>query len=231
MQICTPKSPQIHYNYKDNMNSDSIATYIANLEKENADLKKRLRKCEEERDMLEYENMFHYVDSDLSDEESVASDDDSDSDYFVSYNAELTDALDELAHEEENEFKQAVYEKAANTIYHLDFKVTDGKQLADLPGIGKGIMKKVNEFLETGKTFDTNENIAEQLENLASRSHDEYKIKAYKKAADAIRTLPFEVTNGSEISKGPHKIPGIGKSIGYKIDEYIATGKINHRSQ
>jgi DNA polymerase/3'-5' exonuclease PolX len=208
------------------MNSNSIATYIANLEKENADLKKRLRKCEEERDMLEYENMFHYVDSDLSDEESVASDDDSDSDYFVSYNAELTDALDELAHEEENQFKRAVYEKAANTIYRLDFKVTHGKQLADLPGIGKGIMKKVNEFLENGKTFDTNENIAEQLEILASRSRDEYKIKAYKKAADTIRTLPFEVTNGAEISKGPHKIPGIGKSIGYKIDEYIATGKI-----
>jgi DNA polymerase/3'-5' exonuclease PolX len=211
------------------MNSDSIATYIANLEKENADLKKRLRKCEEERDMLEYENMFHYVDSDLSDEESVASD--SDSDYFVSYNAELTDALDELAYEEENQFKRAVYEKAANTIYHLDFKVTQGEQLADLPGIGKGVMKKVNEFLETGKTFDTNENIAEQLENLASRSRDEYKIKAYKKAADTIRTLPFEVTNGAEISKGPNKIPGIGKSIGYKIDEYIATGKINHRFQ
>lgn len=211
------------------MNSDSIATYIANLEKENADLKKRLRKCEEERDMLEYENMFHYVDSDLSDEESVASD--SDSDYFVSYNAELTDALDELAYEEENQFKRAVYEKAANTIYHLDFKVTQGEQLADLPGIGKGIMKKVNEFLENGKTFDTNENIAEQLENLASRSRDEYKIKAYKKAADTIRTLPFEVTNGAEISKGPNKIPGIGKSIGYKIDEYIATGKINHRFQ
>jgi len=213
------------------MNSDSIATYIANLEKENADLKKRLRKCEEERDMLEYENMFHYVDSDLSDQESVASDSDSDSDYFVSYNAELTDALDELAYEEENQFKRAVYEKAANTIYHLDFKVTRGEQLADLPGIGKGIMKKVNEFLETGKTFDTNENIAEQLENLASRSRDEYKIKAYKKAAETIRTLPFEVTNGAEISKGPNKIPGIGKSIGYKIDEYIATGKINHRFQ
>jgi len=211
------------------MNSDSIATYIANLEKENADLKKRLRKCEEERDMLEYENMFHYVDSDLSDEESVASD--SDSDYFVSYNAELTDALDELAYEEENQFKRAVYEKAANTIYHLDFKVAHGEQLADLPGIGKGIMKKVNEFLKTGKikknkTFDTNENIAEQLEILASRSQDDYKIKAYKKAADTIRTLPFEVTNGSEISKGPNKIPGIGKSIGYKIDEYIVTGKI-----
>jgi DNA polymerase/3'-5' exonuclease PolX len=213
------------------MNSDSIATYIANLEKENADLKKRLRKCEEERDMLEYENMFHYVDSELSDEESVASDSDSDSDYFVSYNVELTNALDKLACEEENQFKQAVYEKAANTIYRLDFKVTHGKQLADLPGIGKGIMRKVNEFLETGKTFDTNENIAEQMEILANLEDDPYKINAYQKAAEAIRKLPFEVTNGTEICKGANKVTGIGRGIANKIDEYIATGEIKRISK
>jgi DNA polymerase/3'-5' exonuclease PolX len=213
------------------MNSDSIATYIANLEKENADLKKRLRKCEEERDMLEYENMFHYVDSELSDEESVASDSDSDSDYFVSYNTKLVEAFDKLACEEENQFKQAVYEKAANTIYRLDFKVTHGKQLADLPGIGKGIMRKVNEFLQTGKTFDTNENIAEQMEILANLEDDPYKINAYQKAAEAIRKLPFEVTNGTEICKGPNKVTGIGRGIANKIDEYIATGEIKRISK
>jgi len=216
------------------MNSQSIATYIANLEKENADLKKRLRICEEERDMLEYENMFHYVDSDLSDEESVASDEDSD--YFISYNTKLTEAFDKLAYEEENEFKQAVYEKAANTIYHLDFKVTHGEQLVDLHGIGKGIMRKVNEFLETGKfkkfkTFDTNENIAEQMEMLANLEDEPHKINAYQKAAEAIRQLPFEVTNGTEICKGPNKVPGIGQGIANKIDEYIATGEIKRISK
>ena len=213
------------------MNSDSIATYIANLEKENADLKKRLRICEEERDMLEYQNMFNYVDSDLSDEESIASDSDSDSEYFVSYNAELTDALDKLAYEEENEFKKVVYEKVANAIYRLDFRVEYGEQLAHLPGIGKGVIRKVNEFLETGeikrkRTFDTNENIAEQLETLAHRSQNIHKINAYQTAAETIRKLPFEVTNGTDICKGLNKVPGIGKGIAHKIDEYIATGKI-----
>src|SRR6056300_1940698 len=122
------------------MNSQSIATYIANLEKENADLKKRLQQCEE---MLQY--------AEVSDD---------DEDFFVSYNVELTDAFDKLAYEEENEFKQAVYERAANTIYRLDFEVKYGEQLAHLPGIGKGVIRKVNEFLETGEikknqTFDT----------------------------------------------------------------------------
>ena len=54
--------------------------------------------------------------------------------------------------------------------------------------------------------------------------------EAYKKATDAIRKLQFEVTNGTEISKGPRKVPGIGKGIANKIDEYIVTGQIKKLS-
>jgi DNA polymerase/3'-5' exonuclease PolX len=194
------------------MNSQSIATYIANLEKENADLKKRLQQCEE---MLQY--------AEVSDDESIASSDE-DEDFFVSYNVELTDAFDKLAQEEENEFKQAVYERAANTIYRLDFKVKYGEQLAHLPGIGKGIIRKVNEFL---RTFDTNENIADQLETLADLEENYHKSSAYQNAADTIRKLPFEVTNGTELLK----IPGIGRGIANKIDEYIVTGEIKKISK
>jgi DNA polymerase/3'-5' exonuclease PolX len=217
------------------MNSQSIATYIANLEKENADLKERLRKSEEEKAMLEYENMLHYVEA--SDDESIASNDsdyeeeEEEEDFFVCYNTELTDAFDKLAYEEENEFKRAVYEKAANTIYRLDFKVKYGEQLSHLPGIGKGVIRKVNEFLETGEikknqTFDTNENIADQLETLADLEEDYHKSSAYQNASETIRKLPFEVTNGTELWKGPNKVPGIGRGIANKIDEYIVTGKI-----
>ena len=222
------------------MNSQSIATYIANLEKENAELKERLRKCEEEKSILEYETMLHYAE--VSDNESVASDSEYETesesesesdDYFVCYNLPLTNAFDDLAQEEENEYKKSVYERAANIIYHLDFKLTNGKQIAHLPGIGKGVIRKINEFLETGeikrfKTFATNENIAEQLDLLACVEKDTHKSEAYKKGAEAIRKLNFEVTNGSDISKGPHKVPGIGKGIANKIDEYIVTGKIKN---
>ncbi len=209
------------------MNSQSIATYIANLEKENADLKKRLQQCEEEKALLEYETMLQYAE--VSDDESIASNDsDDDEDFFVSYNVELTDAFDKLAQEEENEFKQAVYERAANTIYRLDFKVQYGEQLAHLPGIGKGIIRKVNEFLGT---FHTNENIADQLETLADIEENYHKSSAYQNASETIRKLPFEVTNGTELLN----IPGIGRGIANKIDEYIVTGEIkkisNHISQ
>jgi DNA polymerase/3'-5' exonuclease PolX len=220
------------------MNSQSIATYIANLEKENTDLRERLRKSEEEKAIMEYENMLHYVE--VSDNESVASDSEYETetesesdDYFVCYNLPLTEAFDDLAQEEENVFKKSVYERAANIIYHLDFKLTNGEQISRVYGIGNGIIQKINEFLETGeikrfKTFTTNENIAEQLDLLACVEKDTHKSEAYKKGAEAIRKLNFEVTNGTEISQGARKVPGIGKGIANKIDEYIVTGKIKN---
>ena len=220
------------------MNAESIATYIANLEKENTDLRERLRKSEEEKAIMEYENMLHYVE--VSDNESVASDSEYETetesesdDYFVCYNLPLTEAFDDLAQEEENVFKKSVYERAANIIYHLDFKLTNGEQISRVYGIGNGIIQKINEFLETGeikrfKTFATNENIAEQLDLLACVEKDTHKSEAYKKGAEAIRKLNFEVTNGTEISQGARKVPGIGKGIANKIDEYIATGKIKN---
>lgn len=216
------------------MNSQSIATYIANLEKENTELKKRLQECEEEKAILEYEAMLHY--SEVSDDDYLPSDSESDSDsesesddFFVCYNLPLANAFEDLAQEEENEFKKSVYERAANIIQNLDFKVTNGEQISHVYGIGKGIIRKINEFLETGeiksfKAFDTNENIAEHLESLARSEKNVHKIEAYQKAAKAIRKLQFEVTNGTEISEGPRKVPGIGRGIARKIDEYIVTG-------
>ena len=218
------------------MNSQSIATYIANLEKENAELKARLRKSEEEKAILEYENMLHYVE--VSDDESVASDSESeydseDEDFFVSYNVELAEAFKTLAEDEENEFKKHAYERASDIIYHLDYKLTDGNQISNVYGIGKSIVRRINEFLETGrfKKFTTNENIAEQLDLLSNEEENVHKSEAYKKAADAIRKLDFEVTNGTEISRGPLKVPGIGKGIANKIDEYVVTGQIKKNTR
>lgn len=217
------------------MNAQSIATYIANLEKENAELKERLRQCEEEKAILEYEAALEY--DEVSDDESIASDSDSeDEDFFVSYNEKLAEAFQTLADDEENEFKKHAYERASDIIYHLDYKLTDGNQISDVYGIGKSIVRKINEFLETGeikrvKKFTTNENIAEQLELLANAEENTHKSEAYKKAADAIRKLNFEVTNGTEISRGSLKVPGIGKGIASKIDEYVVTGEIKKLSR
>ena len=248
-----------------------ISTYIADLEKDNADLRKQLKKIEEEKALLEYENMLKYAVA--SDEESIASCDESDDesidndsayepvsesesesisesesetelieydpisgsddDYFVCHNLSLTKAFDDIAENEKNEFKRNVYERAADIIHNLDFKLTTGDQISHIKGIGPSIIQKINKFIKTGKidaskTFATNENISDELENLAQKQKCVYKTKAYEKAADSIRKAKFEITNGTEISQGPRKLPGIGCGIARKIDEYIVNGRTQY---
>jgi len=178
--------------------------------------------------------------------EQLAAVDETHDDYFVDeLNAPLVRHFDKLAREEEDYFKSVAYKKAARAIEALNFKVTNGEELAQGPkkvkGIGKSIARKIDDFLASNKkvSFElesnpvsTNEEIAWHLDVLASLeaeehgSQDPHKIRAYRNAAEAIRGLDFEVTNGSEISQGPKKVKGIGKSIARKIDELIVTGKI-----
>jgi hypothetical protein len=191
---------------------------------------------------------YNYVD----DSESVASnegqiiddDSDSDSDFFVSYNDDLVDIFDKLASFEEDPHKRDAYRTVSDALHTLPFKVTNGKELAKGPkkvkGIGKTAARIIDEFLETGKvkklekatSTSTNEEIAWALEALASLeaephgSQDPFKIRAYRRAAEIIRELEFEVTSGAEIAKGPKKIEGIGAGIGKKIDEFLQTGKM-----
>ena len=154
---------------------------------------------------------------------------DSDCEYFVSYNYDMTKAFDDLAAGEENEHKKRVYQKAANNIFHYPSKIKYGEQIAHMSGIGKGIIRKINEFLEKGeikpfKKFERNEDLAALLEEYAYSGENPHRSKAWEKAAESIRNLQFEVTSGAEIFEGRRKVAGIGKNIADKIDEYIATG-------
>jgi DNA polymerase/3'-5' exonuclease PolX len=156
-------------------------------------------------------------------------------DYFASgHNDALVRHLKNMASEESDEFKAAAYEKVVDAIDALNFKVTSGEELAKGPkkvaGIGKSIARKIDDFLASRKkvTFkletipvSTNEEIAWALNACASEESDPHKIRAYKRAAEIISKLDFEVTSGKELAKGPKKIPGIGKSIAKKIDEFL----------
>ena len=178
--------------------------------------------------------------------DQLAAVDETRDDYLAGgHNDKLVCHIDKLAREEEDHFKSVAYKKAARAIEALNFKVTNGEELAKgpkkVPGIGKSIARKIDDFFASQKkvSFElesnpvsTNEEIAWHLDVLASLeaeehgSQDPHKIRAYRKAAEAIRDLDFEVTNGTEISQGPKKVPGIGKSIARKIDELIVNGYI-----
>jgi len=181
----------------------------------------------------------------FSDEESESetdSESESDSEFITSYNYPIVDILESLASHEEDTHKKIAYQKAADRLNALPFKVASGKQVSEGPhkvkGIGKSIAKIIDEFLTTGrvkkldKVGSTNEEIAWILEALASMeaedhgSQDPFKIRAYRNAAEIIRELDFEVTSGEELAKGPNKVEGIGKGIAKKIDEFLQTGEI-----
>jgi DNA polymerase/3'-5' exonuclease PolX len=240
---------QMSYNTNTNMNATSIAAFIVNLQKENTDLRNKVKTLEDENIELHIQIAEYHIDSDT---ESVASNDyesetesetdsETDSDFFVSYNSDLTDVFDKLASYEEDPHKRDAYRKAADAIYNLPFKVKSGSELTEgskkVSGIGKSIAKKIDEFLETGKVAKLekieypNLDLADAFDSLCYYETDEFKKNAYDEAAYAISKLTYKVTSGEELSKGPKKIPGIGKGIAKKIDEFLETGKIKHLEQ
>ena len=180
--------------------AQSISTYVSNLEKDNAALRKRVKDLEESRDsLLQHicdENTKLWDEYSAEDDESVASNTDesesesesstmaqitgdepyesdsdattvgkpgsseteeteseseseSDSDYFVCYNHDLTAFLDDLADREENKYKKYAFRHAANMVYNYPSKVKCGEQIAHISGIGQGIIRRIDEYLET----------------------------------------------------------------------------------
>ena len=81
-------------------------------------------------------------------------------------------------------------EKALNFIKKYDKKITSGKQLEDVEGIGKGVMRRIDEILENGylkeitlKTEDVNETkyveILKEVYGIGDKTAFEFVRKAY----------------------------------------------------
>ena len=201
-------------------------------------LKAVIEDLEEELDE-DYESDAESVVS-TEDEESDDEESDDEDDFHISRNAAIVNVLRKLSNLEKDDFKSKAYWKAAEAVDNIPYTIVDGESLAKgetkVAGIGKSIAKKIDEFLETGiisrleelkkKPPTTNECIFDALGEVAARESDVHKKAAYKKAAQAIKNLDFEVTSGEELAKGPNKVAGIGKSIGHKIDNFLQFGEM-----
>src|SRR5210317_666110 len=168
-------------------------------------------------------------------------------------NEDIAKHLKELGEMTSDFYKAAAYNTAADIITTLDFEVQNGESLLKIKGIGKGIASKVDQFLdeyfedsesvastegqileESDDETDSddeffvsyNSELADVLDSLAYYEKDEHKSAAYDHAAHIIDKLPFKVTSGKELAKGPKKVKGIGKSIANVIDEFLSTGKV-----
>lgn len=69
-----------------------------------------------------------------------------------------------------------------------------------------------------------------EIEELLEIKGTPYKPRAYRKAAQSLKNLKEDVSliYKKEGIKGLEKIPGIGKSIAKKIEEYLKKGKIKY---
>ena len=78
-----------------------------------------------------------------------------------------------------------------------------------------------------------NRNIAEiffKIGSLLEIKGEAFKPRAYRKAAETIKNLEEDISffYKKEGIKGFEKIPGVGKSIAKKIEEYLKKGKIKY---
>jgi DNA polymerase/3'-5' exonuclease PolX len=126
--------------------------------------------------------------------------------------------IHECADRAEDNFKRNAYIKAADTIYDLPYRITSGKEAMKLPGIGKSIAKKIDNYL----TPSMNEKLAMCFLKLGNLEEPIYKSEAYWNAGEKLRDLDYDVTNSDDV----RHIKGFGPSICDKIDEYIKTGKM-----
>jgi DNA polymerase (family X) len=60
---------------------------------------------------------------------------------------------------------------------------------------------------------------------LASRNENPFKVRAYRRAAETLRNLPDELSDVNQRGE-LQTLPGIGKDLAKKIEEYLSTGRI-----
>lgn len=65
-------------------------------------------------------------------------------------------------------------------------------------------------------------NVLEQLSSIMQKQGEPFRARAYQKAQEAIMVYPGEITNASQLSG----LPGIGKTILNKLEEYEKTGTL-----
>jgi DNA polymerase/3'-5' exonuclease PolX len=231
------------------MNSRSITDYILKLEKLNEEsrakieqLKKLfLKENSDKVDALNALNDFKYKTNCVSNPsyiESTARVCGKTPYCKTRENAGIVERLLELGEMTSDFHKTAAYQGAADTIADLDYVIESGECVRHLRGIGRGISSKIDEYLdeqdsdyEESECSDTesiastesyvetipNQGIADMLYAHAEKTEDKYKYKAYIKAADMVYNLNCAITSGAEAMK----LPGIGKSIGKKIDAFL----------
>ena len=118
---------------------------------------------------------------------------------------------------------------ASKVDHFLDEYFDDSESIASNEG---QILEESESDDETDEESDSeffvsyNHELVDIFDKLASFEEDPHKRNAYRTIGDALHALSYKVTSGQELSKGPKKVNGIGKSAAKIIDEFLETGKV-----
>ena len=174
------------------MNSRSITDYILKLEKENSELRKvravlgDIDSIEESRTKIE---QLKKLLTEANEEKVDALDELNELKYMMrtspsytdttarvtkkSLNDGLVQRLLELGNMTSDFYKSMTYQKAADAVANLPYEVQTGESLMNLPGIGKGIAAKVDEYLDE-QDSDYEESECSDSESIASNDEGSF---------------------------------------------------------
>lgn len=144
-------------------------------------------------------------------------------------NREIARTLDRIADilqiKGENFFKVRAYRKAAESVYHLDENLTvlyEQNKIGDIPGVGKGVKRKIEEMVEKGSSEYYEKLLQEVpigvLEMLAipGVGHKTAKVIYENLGIDNIEDLLKAVED-----KKIRELPGLGSKSEYNIKKGI----------
>ena len=101
------------------------------------------------------------------------------------------------------------------------------KKISGLPTSSKKhVVQDVSIIDEPQKKITNNELLLRELEGMIKVSmvgRDKWRERSYRKAVESIKLCPYEIKSGRQAQQ----LEGIGKSIGAKIDEILANGKLD----
>jgi len=166
--------PDTHNNHSNTnnmsttMNSRSITDYILKLEKENSEHRSKIEQLKK---------LFH----EASEEKVKALNELNELKYMMrtthvtkkSLNDGLVKRLLELGNMTSDFYKTMTYQKAADVVANLPYEVQSGESLMDLPGIGKGIAAKVDDYLDE-QDSDYEESECSDSESIASNDEGSF---------------------------------------------------------
>ena len=120
---------------------------------------------------------------------------------------------------EKEHFKAKKYRDAIETINNYNSEITSSEDIKDLPGIGKAITEKLDEYIKHGKV----KNLEELKKEYGTEDYKAYKIKQQKKEvflqihgigdAAAEKILELGISTIDELKKRKDElIPGKGKN-------------------